>query len=342
MRRPHETAYGPLAVGSDERPLADHLPAEMGEDALREAVERTDLALKVTIADLLRKGRFWVEEDWTWADPRTGAERALDLVAASGGEWHDSDAGSVRLVCCLPTECRQSQGPYLGLPAATPPPLNFHPPMTQQYRIDLYSDDNKRYRSVNTLDLLGLKSHPYLTEPPVMYSLCHARLHDDRIEVTSEDTVSSLLHPLAQGSRRYREYWQAIEMGRDKAHVVRLIFPLVVVSAPLLALHGGESSSEFEPVPWMRVLRRQTVGGSDAQDRLGVGLDAIDVITAEYLRTYVNEHLAPFVEAFSAAFAQIQDFALEGCATLPGLKKGEPLPEDARDRLRPSNAHSHP
>jgi len=309
----------------------------MGEEALRDAVEHSGYPLQTVIAGFLADRGYRIDEEWGWLDQDRDVERTLDVLAERrSDDWQDSDRGQVLPVRSLLIECKQSRNPYLGFAAVSPPALRDHPRVIglNYTMLRIHSDQDQSFARFPIVQSLGLTSHPYLSEPLIISSLSRAHPNGKRVEISGEETFNSLVRPLTKAARRYVEHWRTTPARNRTEFVARLIFPVAVVDAPLLAVRGRRGNSDIEPTQWLRVISRHAADGNQ-QLRKKLGFDVVDVVHADFIETYLDHYLDPFFEAFISSLAQIQDLVLDGKAVLPGYDAAGPLPYNALEKLRP-------
>lgn len=313
------------------------LPGGMKEAALRDAVELSGYPLQTVVAGWLADRSYRIDEEWAWLDPEQEVARNLDVVAEhSSGIWHRSERGAILVITSLLIECKQSRNPYLGFAAVSPPTLDAHPRLAGLTRplIGVHPEGSNSALRVPLMRLLGLTTQPYLRAPLVVSSLSRAHPNGSRVEISGQETFNSVVRPLTKAANRFREHWRSPGSSVQDTIAVRLIFPIAAVDAPLLAVRGRRGASEIEPTTWMRVISRHPADGNQTPRR-ELGFDVIDVVAADYLESFVDEQVAPFVAAFTESLAKVQDVVLAGSGSLPDFEIGAELPYDLLDRIRP-------
>ncbi|HET8954743.1 MAG TPA: hypothetical protein VFN18_03690 [Solirubrobacterales bacterium] len=307
----------------------------MEEAELRKAVEHSGYPLQTVVAGALADREYAVDEEWGWVDPDQDTERTLDIVAEwSSGYRHRSEQGEVVPIRSLLIECKQSRNPYLGFSAVSPPSLDRHPVVVglNRPKITLFTENGDLITSMSLIELLGLRGHHYLRAPVVVSSLSKAHPQGKRVEISGDEPFNSLIRPLTKASRRYREHWFNPPAGNRNVHPVRLVFPVAVIDAPLIAVHGRQGRSDLKPVPWMRVISRHAAGpGRQARTKLGV--EVVDLVAADYFENFLADQLDPFFDDFFYELTRIQDVVLTGRGRVGGYEPGSPLPWDFREHL---------
>lgn len=317
--------------------LKGHLPPGMCEKGFREAVDRSGYPLQTVVAGELADREFRIEEEWAWDDPEGDTQRSLDILAEGGnGYWHHSEEGRVQVVHSLLIECKQSRNPYLGFAAVSPPMIERHP-----HVLGLRPEIHVRPEAVRTaatafplLHVLGLRQHPYLTEPLVVSSLSRAHpKNGKRVELSGAEPFNSIVRPLTKAATMFKAHWRSRARFPGKEIVARLVFPIAVVDAPLLAVRGRRGRSDITPIDWMRIFARHPAS-LEGTNRRGLGFDVVDLVAASYFDAFLEQHLMPFASEFALSLSRIQDCVLSGQAVLPGYNPGESLPWNWLDELR--------
>jgi hypothetical protein len=140
-----------------ENPNANKHPAEISDQLVLEAVERSGYPLQIIVADELRRRKFQVRQEWAFVDQDTEQTRAIDLLAQRD-LYSFGEELRVRPSLALVVECKQSELPYVFFLTGTKARSGDFPHFAglRKYEVAVTSDDTRDLYSFGIPSLLDL------------------------------------------------------------------------------------------------------------------------------------------------------------------------------------------
>lgn len=313
-------------------PRASKLPGGTSLEDLQVAVEMSGYPLQLAVADVLKRRRFSVEDEWTFVDRTSGLLRAIDLSARISAVRSDIARNlRVRPSLRLLVECKRSDMPYVFFRATGTGTL-FHPHVTGTRRqIRVHTSDDWDTYDQPLAEILELPEHPYAYKVPFLAAtFSKARRAGRKLELSGDEAYHGLVLPLVSA----RDHFDRI--SAPSAHAshfqAHLVIQLGVVEAPMFVADLRDAGVTLQAAPWVRVVRTET--GATGQPSIGLGdptLHLIDVVHVDYLDKFLARQVIPLARFFGSRVAAID----EVIATGEGVVRALPSTPTGWRRLRP-------
>lgn len=248
---------------------------------------------------------FRVFEEWGFIDRDTDEHRSLDLFAWRGRE-SGSDA-TIQPELVLLVECKRSVHPYVffeSVPENRPYRFPVFAGLPSQF-VSLSADKVSGPRHIS--EVLGIDELKFIAAgPPRCATFTKGVANGKKVLLSGSDPFNSLVLPLTKA----RDHLLKL---RKADRLYERIFPstvllIAVLDAPMLLVDDPARPDDCQLAPWIRIVRREAsrdVGRSGGWYRFYT----VDAVHAEYLPTYLSDHLAPF-------FAESTTRLVEGEAIL--------------------------
>jgi hypothetical protein len=295
---------------ASHNPTSNALPPGLNESALVEAITLSGYPLQGAAAHILRK-HFGVLEEWDYIDDHTDEHRNLDLLAFRKLE---SDAGKPVGSLSLHIECKQSRHPFVFFKKVTDVSMS-------RFLMVAGIPSNTVFIKVpatgGTFDVtpataLGLDLHQFVTQgPPQCISMSRALPKGDKVELTGKDSFRDLIQPIVKGLR----YAQKVYAQRNGPSFPVVTLGVAVIAGPLILVEDPTTANDPVLVPWVRLFRRE----SNRQEfsRTKSRVYGIDIVHADFLATFIADHVLPFAEVARQRMQSHQS-VLDGKGTIEG------------------------
>lgn len=293
----------------------------IGDDELREAVQKSGYPLQTVIANALSAERFWVQEEWGYIDEQSGDLRALDIWASK--RLYELSRGGeqplVRPTLDLLIECKQSNLPYVFFNSATRPILSHFPYFAglAQYEIRVSTDDSQSSWTFSMMRALDLQAHPFVRDDVELCTLiARCARKGKTIELTGTDAYQNIVLPLVKALRYFEKQQKPPKTARYfDCHVPLAI---AVIDAPMISTRSQDALCSLRLTPWVRVIRNEAVESEDRSERIQTL--AVDVVHRSFFRTYLREHVMSFATEFSQRALRHHEEVATGRGFAAGLQ----------------------
>lgn len=278
-------------------PTANNLGQVINDAMVKQAIDASGYPLQLVVAQEL-SNEFSLQEEWSFVDPDTGSARTIDLVASKRlFEWKEPQP-RIRPALNFLIECKQSDLPYVFFLSGSHPWLPDFPVISglKTKDIVLTSDDDPSSWTFRLLRVLELERHPFLTDSVpfcMTFSKCVRKGSD--LVLSGSNPYQNLVFPILKAVCHFDK----LQSPPPTAYYFdcEMVIGLGVLDAPMIGVRLTDSGSEFELLPWVRVVRHQPCRGNNKFERSNVF--GIDIVHKEYLATYVEQHVNPFAKEFS-------------------------------------------
>ena len=326
---------------ADGNPPANALGGGVTEAELTEAINKSGYPLQSVVVDRVLAGlsegdvNCTVQEEWPFEDRDSGQVRQLDALvdcqvavgeAYAAPERPRRAQDYIRTYLDLLIECKQSELPFVFFIRQSP---TGEVPTIAGLSIRELSlkeaDDDDLAVGMSAYDALGIWDLDFAKHPITAISMTRVQRKGHSLELSGEDAFRGLALPLLKAV----DYFvQESEPDRHRLYQdLRMVVPLVVLRAPIVAVRMKQEKAVMEAVPWVRVLR--TEPGSDSRFQLSHS-KSFDVVHVDHLKSYISMVL----DAATEFSVRVRDFAMQlltgealwGFETEEGDEAVEPLP----------------
>lgn len=256
---------------------------------IHDAVKESGFPLQATVVDYLRRRLLDVSEycdvreEWPFTDDESGETRRLDAIAEIPLKTEMRDNEWIYTLINYLVECKQSGNPYVfylrGDTYLTPTVTG-----SSHELIEVAVHGDPTTASIQ-LSVQNFANSRIQTKIAVALSFRKALREKGRVRIDSEHTFREISMPMIKALRDIRRRSQP---GPNQCYQhVRMIFPLVVLRAPMIGarIEGGEIYTE--PLKWVRIpFEVPTESG------LYSGVEYFDVVDEQHLDEYIDQTLA--------------------------------------------------
>lgn len=282
---------------SENNPASNLLGPGITDQLVADAIQKSGYPLQLMIANQLQ-GDFFLQEEWAFPDPETQSVRTIDIVATQRLYEHKEPQPRIRPALNFVIECKQSDLPYVFFLSETAPWLRDYPLISglKSKYVNITTDDAPHSWSLDSLQILGLNEHPFLTRDAVTcMTLSKCVRKGSELLLSGSDAYQGLVFPLIKASSHLRD--SRTPPPTAQYFDCELIIPVAVVDAPMVGVNLDKDGSKSKLIPWVRVARHQPLDGENYTDRSTVF--GIDVVHKDFLETYINQHALPFAKEFA-------------------------------------------
>lgn len=286
------------------------------------------------------------QEEWSYIDADTDEVRHLDAlinakVSVDGIDPHDPRATRPQQTFYFNLdfliECKHSELPFVFFLRDTStgdvPRVNglpFENIIIAMGSPEEVSEETAVLFSMTTYDVLGLFDLPFAKEPPTAISMSRT-YRKSKLELSGEESFRSITLPMTKAL----SYYSGLVGRRREKRLyldIHVTVPVVVLQAPLMAVHMDKGTPRIESVPWVRLVR---LDPGDQPFRSYTRPTAIDVVHVGYLPEYVRfAH-----KAATEVAKRVSEFAvpiLTGKAVTPPPETEEPDEADDSEAVEPA------
>ncbi len=277
-----------------ENPLANRLGSGLTEEMLRSAVEESGYPLQTFVGNVLRDS-YSVDEEWAYIDRDSGEVRTMDMHAWKFlFDWNNQPR--VRPTVNLLIECKQSDLPYVFFKSDSPQFVFDHPVICGlgHSGIEIATDDSGSTWVLPVINALGLHDHDFQRAPRFSKTFSKCVRKGAKVELSGTDAYSHLILPLVKALSHFRTDSKPPDTAvYFDAHTC---IGLGVLDAPMVIATSDKTGTALEFSPWVRIARHDYEGEEGKPNRHHYWV--IDIVHKDFLRTYVDSALGPFVNDF--------------------------------------------
>lgn len=302
---------------ANNNPPGNILGPGVTESLVDAAILKSGFPLQTRVSGQLR-GKFNVQEEWSYIDKNTSILRNIDIVAEQDFFLEGAAGIRIRPRLNLIIECKQANLPYVFFLSNNSVMVpNF--PFLAGLKYDLLkikSDFDRSTWRLSVLDTLSLSRDNFLLHDPVLctnFSKGERRGSD--IILSGEMPFNEIVHPIMSAM----DYFKRVETPPKTAHYfdLHMVIGMCVLDAPMIGVRVNDKGHDSEYIPWVRVLRHQTNTMPDLAH--GLSIFAIEVIHKEYLDEYLTSYLVPFAERLAKLSIKHHHIIADGDGFVPGL-----------------------
>lgn len=302
----------------EKNPTSNKIPSGITEDAIDKAVLKSGYPLQTRISKNL-SDRFFVQEEWSFVDKKTGDVRNTDILAERSFWDEDKKQPRVRPTLNLIIECKRSELPYIFFLSEDTPSVPHFPFIVGLHddNIILKTGDDPSTWQMPILSCLGLDDEKFLKGDVNFcskFSKCE-RKGDDLI-LSGETPFNGIVHPLLNAMNHFKIAEHPIESAYY--FDFHIVLAVGVLDAPMIGVKLVGNKHELVSLPWVRVIKHQTDKNPDFSHRRNVF--AIDIVHADFLDTYINDNVFPFVTKISELVIKHQNVIANGEGYVPQSK----------------------
>jgi len=282
------------------------LPGGVTYNQIRDAVVRSGYPSQGMVIDKLievigaKNPEFptlMIQEEWSFIDDDSNAVRQIDALVdwliTSDADEEDNDfsrardnfadaASWIRTHLNFLVECKQSDLPYVAFTRNTTIgcriPLLFGLPHETLSLI--FRSDRELSMGMGAADALGTWD---LGFPELANAVSIAKAHrkGKELELSGEEMYKGLALPMLKALEYFRKTSKA--HSKKMYFDVRVVFPIVVIRAPLVGVQVKEGNIELRDLPWARLVRSEP----DEPDLWwNASVSGFDVVQFDHLTEY--------------------------------------------------------
>ena len=310
-------AVFPFLTMKIENPDANQFPSFLTEEDIVKAVQKSGYPLQTQVASLLKKN-FMLHEEWCYLDEDTKNLRTIDILAEKNLYDLNNNSSRVRPRLTLAIECKQSELPYIFFETLSYEYAKDFPMFTglHNYEIEIRAGDSRDKYITTLTNLLGVNHESFLLAPPVScktFSKLNRKgktvqdLRPEDIEMSGSEAYTRLILPLLKSL-----FHQKIADQPPETAVYfdfSMVIGVGVLDAPMLTYRIEDNIPKLVGSPWVRVFRHGYIEGNK-YDRQR--MYAVDLVHSNFLQTYLEEHLEPFSQKFSATALSMHEIIASG------------------------------
>lgn len=305
-------------------PTSNILQAGVTEEKINVAIIKSGYPLQTRVSKQL-SGQFHVQEEWSFADKKTGEIRSTDILAEKWFWEKEKKQPRVRPNLNLIIECKQSELPYiffLSDHTLWAPNFPFIAGLSKD-DLTLTTDNDPSTWMYSVTDALSLSYDDFLTKGPLFcnkFSKCERKGSD--LLLSGEMPFNEIIYPLLSAMNHFK----LAEKPPSTAYYfdLHLVIGIGVLDAPMLGVKVEDQKHELISLPWVRVVKHQTDKNPDFTHKNN--LFAIDIVHKDFLAEYINKHVLPFAERFSKLAIKHQEVIANSkgfVSNMDGIKRTE-------------------
>jgi hypothetical protein len=275
---------------------------------------------------------FSIQEEWSFIDEESSTVRQIDALVAwqPDRNYQTEDKFSdpsnwINVELAFLIECKQSELPYVALTRETAGSCRI------PILLGLPCDNIQLIPRENPDLSIGMSAYDALAiwdlgfpSPALAVSIAKAHRKGGKdLELSGEETYRSVTLPMLKAL----DYYKKTSTPREGQiyHTVRLVFPIVVVRAPLVGVRVQGGEVELRDLQWTRLLRSEPESGQ----RWDSNTSGIDIVQYEYLPSYAQAAKAAVIDAA----ARIKSFSAQ-------LLTGKAMFGDEGGALHPNHPYT--
>lgn len=289
-------------------PVKNCLPSGVKEENLCTAIESSGYPLQGLVAQKLSSS-FSVSEEWGYIDRDSKEHRSLDVFGFKELAKGNTSPVSPGLVLLI--ECKRSVHPFVFFKNITDKPIPEFPAIAGLIRevVDIREASGKRFQEVKGARALSLDMHPFVLNGPARCSaFSRVTPSGSKVELNGTEIFNGLVLPLVKAFDHAATLFKAREKP-DKLYP-RLVMPIGVLDAPMILVESPQKASDPVLVPWIRIVRQESVKDPNSWQRFR--FYGIDIVHIDYLENYLADHLIPFAKEYGERAVQMAEILLRG------------------------------
>jgi hypothetical protein len=298
-------------------PKTNAIGAGVTEGDVLTAIKKSGYPLQTITANRLQE-TFHVQEEWSYIDRDSGELRTIDILAQrSLFEFRGGQQPRVRPQLTLLLECKQCQLPYVFFLSRSQPWLPQFPILAglATDKVTVSTDDDRSTWTFSVLHGLGLDHDKFHKEAFYSTTLSKCVRKGADLELSGSESYNSLVLPLIKAMQHFKTAEKPVKTAYY--FDAYLTLGIGVLDAPMIGVTVEETRTELRAIPWVRVLRHESLDADHPFERSR--LYVIDVIHADYVTTYLTDHLIPFAEVFAARAIKHQEVIATGSGFISGM-----------------------
>lgn len=279
-----------------------------------EAVAASGYPLQTLVAQDLRRDFFHVQEEWSFIDRDSDNLRTMDVFGlkyfsefSSSLRARHPEQGQLDSGLALFIECKRSELPYVFfLSSSSTRALEF-PLITGLPPLMVRAEDGSNWPDVPIGQALGLDRWDFVAKAAYCTAFAKGYRKGKRLGLSGDEPFNNLVLPLGK-ALDYYERTRKPPSETMRNYIGHLTVGLGVLDAPMVGIRVLGENNEAVLLPWVRVVRHETTKERHARDKRF----AIDIVHKDFLRTYLEKHLFPAAERFSALVEKHRDPLFSG------------------------------
>lgn len=293
-----------------DNPKTNKLQGGVTEEKINVAIIKSGYPLQTRVSKQL-SDKFFVQEEWSFADKKTGEIRSTDILAEKWFWEKEKKQPRVRPNLNLIIECKQSELPYmffLSDHTLWAPNFPFIAGLSND-DLTLTTDNDPSTWIYSITDALSMRNDDFLIKNPLF---CNKFSKGERkssdILLSGEMPFNEIVYPLLGAMNHFK----IAEKPPTTAYYfdLHLVLGIGVLDAPMVGVKVGKDKHELISLPWVRVVKHQTEKHPDFTHRNN--LFAIDIVHKDFLGEYIDKHVIPFAERFSKLIIKHQEVIANG------------------------------
>jgi hypothetical protein len=298
-------------------PPSNRLGPRFTEDDVAKAISKSGYPLQTIVASRLRPKFDYLQEEWSYVDGDTGQLRTMDMFARKRVDFNRSsnENPKVHTSLCLLIECKRSESPYVfflspGIVTIANFPLLCGLPNLRLKR----SDGAIRY-DASFGEALALDDFAFISEPHYCTSFSKLVRAGNKVELSGEDPFKKLVFPIAK-AMQYHENQRYPKHPNYASYLCDITLGVAILDAPMVGVRVFEADNHLTYVPWVRVVRHESVvADAAATDNHTSKVLAIDIVHRDFFRTYLDGHVKGFAQSVAGRIEVNEDALASGTGT---------------------------
>lgn len=299
---------------------SDSLPPGLSIEDVRGAISASGYPLQSTVAEMMRNvfgapGSAAVFDEWRYIDSDSGQARAIDLRVTVDLTDTASEA-RVAPILDLLVECKSSELPWVFFCGEGSGHAISLPPIAGLPSDRIAVSDGSGFTSLlPVMQAIGIIDQPYIFAAALTSSTFgRLRRKQKRLELSGSEAWSSVTLPLLKATNHL--VTTAKPPNTWRRFDARLVIPVVVLDAPMLAVVGPSEDSELRFEPWVRVERYESLEADQFYRRPEMAM--FDAVHVNHLESYLRDVIG-FATTFADAVTAHQDVLAEGGGVDPKI-----------------------
>ncbi|GAB3807107.1 hypothetical protein [Virgibacillus kimchii] len=291
-------------------PATNQLPQGVKIDDIKQAIDSSGYPLQTIIAQKLLEMHFGIHDEWSYIDNQSNSLRTMDIFASKALWDIEKYQPRIRPELNLLIECKQSNLPYVFFLNSTKPFLYNFPLIggVPKENISITSNSTRDTYMTPVYATIGLQWEKFFRETPEFCStFSKGSRKGKNIELSGSDAYKGLVLPLIKAA----QYFESSQKPKPShwyfdAH---LTIPVGIVDAPMFGVRVLEEGNEVFPLPWVRVLKHESIEDDVYNNQK---IYALDIVHKDYFDEYMAEQLIPFAKLFGERVHKHEKVLLSG------------------------------